>query len=638
MKVKAKLLSLLLLLALCISALPVYAVEGMNDGNCVTLDVLPTAPFQSGVSPYDGTTVVYTQTEAQSAGVPVGYSDGVTRVGPGSNTSYSGITIDPSALKIPVDAIESITFRVYLAGGTSLRISNKGASNWAVLATIASNTWVDYTIKADGAGFNSSGQNISYFANDEGNLGIFGMGAKNVTAMYIDSIKITLSDDYDISKLDVTPPVITYSGSLYVSLQDNEEFVPGEVSAYDEYDDESVAVRGEWSDGAMDVNGNLKVGIHTYTFFAEDKTGNVAALAVTVEVDRYDSSVIKIEDVPHIPHDINIANDTSYKSVVTELTSDEAGAKGLPAGYKGTVYEIAKDNNTSYIGVCIDLSSYEIPINLVESISFNVLMPTNYSELRMRCGNTTDWVMRCSSAPTGGWNTVVLNASGLNFYGSSKMTTLANEDGNLGAFALIGRNNGTYAPYYIDSITIKLKDDDKVAPVLNYLGETDILTSAGKAFVPGITAYDEQESRVVDVEYTWSAGAVDGDGNMIEGAHTCRVSATDYFGNTSYIDLNVTVGPPDVTAPTIGFSASTIYVPVGTYYRIAIVAVDDYDDVDVVEEWSAGAIDRGGRLAEGVHTLTLTSTDLSGNTSVHVVTVYVVNGDSTVGTIIECGK
>ena len=124
---------------------------------------------------------------------------------------------------------------------------------------------------------------------------------------------------------------------------------------------------------------------------------------------------------------------------------------------------------------------------------------------------------------------------------------------------------------------------------------------------------------------------------MIEGAHTCVVSATDYFGNTSEISLNVTVGPPDVAAPTIEFSASAISVPVGTYYRMAIVAIDDYDDVDVVEEWSDGAIDRGGRLAEGVHTLTLTSTDLSGNSSVHVVTVYVVDGDSTVGALIQCG-
>ena len=125
---------------------------------------------------------------------------------------------------------------------------------------------------------------------------------------------------------------------------------------------------------------------------------------------------------------------------------------------------------------------------------------------------------------------------------------------------------------------------------------------------------------------------------MLEGVHTCRVSATDFYGNTSYIDLNVTVGPADVEAPTIQFIAREIYVPVGTFYRMIITAVDNYDDVTVSEVWSDGAIDFGGRLAEGTHTLTLTCTDLSGNSTVHVVTVYVVIGDSTVGTLIQCGK
>ena len=138
--------------------------------------------------------------------------------------------------------------------------------------------------------------------------------------------------------------------------------------------------------------------------------------------------------------------------------------------------------------------------------------------------------------------------------------------------------------------------------------------------------------------YSWSEGAVDADGNMLEGNHTCRVSATDYYGNTSYIDLNITVGPPDVEAPQIKFTTSEIYVPTGTFYRMAFVAIDNYDDVEVVEEWSEGAIDFGGRLSEGVHTLTLTATDLSGNKSVHVVTVYVLSTDTTVGTLIQCGK
>ena len=69
-----------------------------------------------------------------------------------------------------------------------------------------------------------------------------------------------------------------------------------------------------------------------------------------------------------------------------------------------------------------------------------------------------------------------------------------------------------------------------------------------------------------------------------------------------------------------------------------ITAEDNYDAVKVTEQWSDGAVDFGGRLLAGTHLLTLTSVDLSGNKTVHIVTVYVVKGDSTVGTLIQCGK
>jgi hypothetical protein len=218
------------------------------------------------------------------------------------------------------------------------------------------------------------------------------------------------------------------------------------------------------------------------------------------------------------------------------------------------------------------------------------------------------------------------------------MDSLADENGNLGIFSIATKYEAKEYVFYIDSIVIKLKDDDGAAPKINYAGKTDILTSSGKPFAPGITAYDELEQREVALIYDWSAGALDADGNMLEGEHTCRVSATDYYGNTSYLDLNVTVGPPDVEAPEIHFFADEIFVPVGTFYRMTPYATDNYDDVEVVESWSEGAVDPVGRLSEGVHTLTLTATDLSGNSTVKVVTVHVISGDSTVGQLIVQGQ
>jgi hypothetical protein len=220
-----------------------------------------------------------------------------------------------------------------------------------------------------------------------------------------------------------------------------------------------------------------------------------------------------------------------------------------------------------------------------------------------------------------------------------KIADFANDDGMLGVFGIGTKYESTNNyTFYIDYVEIKLKEDDGAAPVLSYDGETDILTSSGKPFVIGISARDELEGRDIALEYTWSEGALDASGSLLEGTHTCTVSATDYYGNTSGITLNVTVGPPDVEAPEILFTESEIYVPTGTFYRMVIECVDNYDDIDVVTEWSDGAVDFGGRLSKGTHTLTFTATDYSGNKSVHVVTVYVTDEDPVVGQLVICGE
>ncbi len=72
----------------------------------------------------------------------------------------------------------------------------------------------------------------------------------------------------------------------------------------------------------------------------------------------------------------------------------------------------------------------------------------------------------------------------------------------------------------------------------------------------------------------------------------------------------------------------------GTFYRCEMLAIDNYDKLTVEEKWSAGAIDLGGRLNRGEHTLTLTVTDLSGNSTTLVVNVHVTSDDTHVGHLI----
>ena len=626
MKVLRRILALALALALLVGMTTVYAVEA--DENKLVLDHVPTTDFVSGVSPYDGVITSLSSSEAQAAGVPTGYTGNVTKVAIGSNSAYAGITIDPSSLAIPVSEIEAITFRVYLAGGTSLRVSNKGAGNWAILATVASNTWVDYTVKADGTGFASGGMNMSYFADSNGNLGVFGMGAKNVSSLYIDSITIVLSENSDVTKKDTTPPVISYSGEKYVRIQEGEEFTPGTATAYDEYDSEDASLEYAWSQGAFGSDGKLTAGTHKYTIKATDKSGNSSTLVVTVTVEAFDPNALIIDSLPVVDY---IPGVSPYDGNVTVYSAPEAENAEVPKGYEGNVIKVT--GSGSYTGVTFDFSGYNIPIGVIDSITLRFYFTSGATSLRVNNAGTTSWIV-LADVGSNAWIEYTLGADGRGFASGKKMLDLADENGNLGIFGM-GTKYGS--GIYVDSIVIRTKEDNREAPVLNYDGETDVLTSAGKPFDLGITAYDEFEARYVEVEYSWSAGALDSDGNMLEGEHTCVVSAKDYYGNSTSISLNVTVGPPDVEAPEILFTASEIYVPVGTFSRMVISCVDNYDKVNVVSEWSDGAIDFGGRLFEGTHTLTLTATDLSGNKSVHVVTVYVTDGDTTVGELVKCG-
>ena len=580
MKIRTKFLALLVMLSVFTSFIPVHASSGID-----ATSEIPYASWSSTFdSAYNGNVTAYDAAGAKAAGVPGGYSGYVLRVQPGSNGAYAGCELDFSSQNIPVDNIKSLTFTLYLpAGHTEMRLLGEATGgSWIMRAAPDTlGAWCDITLDADGTNF-QSGRSFSAFANASGNLGkmclIARLGSGTDKSYYLDAVKITYKEG---ASNDETPPVITYNGPTEITANEGDVFTLNGLSAYDEYDKANAQISYEWSAGALDGASCLKAGTHTCTVKATDRSGNVSTLEITVTV-AVDNSLIRIEDIPYIPHDTAIA-DAVYEGALTELSESEAEAKGLPNGYKGSVYEISYSAGKSYVGVCLDFSEYGIPINLVDSITFNVLVPTSYSELRMRNGNTTDWIMRCSTAPTGAWNSVVLNSDGLNFFGSTKMQTLANSNGELGSLCLIGRVNTTYEPYYIDSVVIRLKTDDKVAPVIDYSGKTDILTSAGKVFAPGITAFDELEEREVALVYEWSAGALDEDGKMLEGEHTCRVSATDYYGNTSYLDLNVTVGPPDVEAPEIQFLASEIFVPVGTFYRMTPYATDNYDDVEIVE-------------------------------------------------------
>ena len=629
MKKFTKLLSVLIVLSLFTSALPVYATGTVD----ATSEIPYTASSGIFASNYNSTVTAYDETGAAVAGVPAGYSGYVLRVQPQADAGYAGVELDFSSQNIPIANIQSITFRVFLPSDhKEMRLlGEKAPTSWVMRNVCQMGAWCEITLGTDATNF-QDGMSLSSLANSDGNLGrmclIGRMGSGSDKSFYLDSVRVQYKPG--VSN-DRTPPVITYNGSTSFDAYEGDVFSISGVNAFDEYDNENATITYEWSSGAVNGAGRLQLGTHTCTVRATDRSGNSSTLKITVNV-KVNQSVINLDSIPYTSY---IEGVSVYDGTVESLTSDEAAALGVPAGYSGNVLKVSSSN--ARFGMTFDPTGLKIPVGLIEYITFRVYMNVSTNALRINNHGATNWTV-LANLTSGVWSDYTVSADGSGFAGGHKMSDLANEDGNLGIFGIATKYEARDYVFYIDSITIKLKDNDSTAPVISYSGKTDILTSAGKVFTPGITAYDEQEGRDIPLKYEWSAGAIDNDGKMLEGEHTCRVSATDYYGNVSHLDLNVTVGPPDVDAPEIEFFASEIYVPVGTFYRMVLIADDNYDDVDVVEEWSAGAIDLGGRLAEGTHTLTLTATDLSGNKTVKVVTVHVTSGDTTVGQLIVQGQ
>lgn len=69
--------------------------------------------------------------------------------------------------------------------------------------------------------------------------------------------------------------------------------------------------------------------------------------------------------------------------------------------------------------------------------------------------------------------------------------------------------------------------------------------------------------------------------------------------------------------------ADNIKSVVGAIPEFVYKAQDNYDNVICEVSWSDGALDENGKLVEGTHTMTLTATDLTGNSSTKNVTVKV---------------
>ena len=241
MKLNARIISLLVIISLCISILPVYAVE-KNDA---TSEIPYTSYSGTFASNYNSTITVYDSASAAESGIPAGYTGYVIKAAPSADGGYSGVELDFSAQAIAVDSIKSITFRVILPEGhKEMRLLAESAPTSWIMRVVPSvfGNWCDITLDEGGTNF-QSGKSLASLANAGGNLGrmclIGRMGSSSDKGFYLDSVRITYKEGMSD---DMTPPVITYNGPTSLNFKEGDVFGVDGLSAYDEYDATNAAI------------------------------------------------------------------------------------------------------------------------------------------------------------------------------------------------------------------------------------------------------------------------------------------------------------------------------------------------------------------------------------------------------------
>lgn len=235
--------------------------------------------------------VEYTEDQAETAGIPKGFSGEVLSVV--SDVTNRGITLDFSSKKIPTVLVDSITFRVYVGGDgipldgyPEVRIPKPNQDGqWSMRYPFADKTdsWQEIVLKEDNGSFFQDA-NKEYFntLSKDGYLNKFELsirhnGSSKNTTFYIDSIKVGLVEN------DSVAPVISYNGADTIEIAKGQE-LNIEASATDAQEG-AVEIEYVWADqGSLDEDGYPMIGTHTLYLVARDYFGNEAKQAITVIV------------------------------------------------------------------------------------------------------------------------------------------------------------------------------------------------------------------------------------------------------------------------------------------------------------------------------------------------------------------
>lgn len=322
---------------------------------------------------------------------------------------------------------------------------------------------------------------------------------------------------------------------------------------------------------------------------------------------------------------------------VKSYTAEEAAAAGIPAGYEDGVFEIVSLNGGANCGALLDFSAGQFSQNLVEGLTFRIYIGQHASNTgsrpEMRIAKPFDvnnsWVWQPGvRTPDGEWTEITVPSTQANFPSLFK-------DGYLDKFELSVRANAA-VPVYVDSITVNLKANDGVAPVITYNGEDTVYTNENSTLAINASAYDAQEQRAIEVEQVWEGESpVLESGKLKQGTYVLILRATDTYGNVAEKKITVIVEEADTENPVIHLNVSEVSATVGTIPVLNATATDDSGRAEISYAWSAGALDELGKLTKGTHTWTVTAKDPSGNTATKTVTFIVTDEEDLGDNVID---
>ncbi|MBO5076529.1 MAG: hypothetical protein J5584_02900 [Clostridia bacterium] len=331
----------------------------------------------------------------------------------------------------------------------------------------------------------------------------------------------------------------------------------------------------------------------------------------------------------------NAAANSSYPD--TEIREISA-AEAEQAGAKGAEGNVIVLSGADGAGCEFDYSSYNISAYGIEQIVVRAYLPDDVRAISIAIDGGETNIGRYSVAgfERGKFTEFAFGPEGINIATDQSLSDLGIENGRLGKFSINFRRVITSytgeepvsdnAPVYLDSIQIILVDGAAGKPELHYNGPDKLDQTADKPFMLGeYSAYDAFEKRDLEVTARWEGTpGVDENGIAVEGGpYTLVLEAENSFGERAEKRLTLTVRPRDTEPPQLLVNTDTLYAPAGTYATMNVAATDNEDDVETLYLWSKNALDRYGRLQAGEHKLTLTATDLTGNTTERVLTVIV---------------